>query len=179
MIVNIKKASRKRLPVFERMMQLYLYDFSEIEGFDVDREGLFRPGPSRLESYWTDPDRFPFLIYANSKIAGFVLVNDYTCLEENAGAKSIAEFFVMRKYRRRGIGKAAAFLVFDRFPGKWEVRQIRSNLDGYHFWKRVIAEYTENRFTETFLDERTWRGPVQSFDNSAKIALHKKTTRPL
>jgi predicted acetyltransferase len=118
------------------------------------------------------------LIYANSKIAGFVLVNAYTCLEENAGAKSIAEFFVMRKYRRRGIGKQAAFLVFDMFPGKWEVRQIRSNLDGYRFWKRVIAEYTNNHFTDTFLDDRTWRGSVQSFDNSTRIPNRTKAARP-
>ena len=178
MIVNIKKASRKRLPVFERLMQLYFYDFGEIEGFDINQDGLFEPASFRLESYWTEPDRFPFLIYANSKIAGFVLVNAYTCLAENMSAKSIAEFFIMRKYRRRGIGKQAAFFIFDRFPGKWEVRQIRSNLEGYHFWKRVIAEYTNNQFTETFLDDSAWRGPVQSFDDSTRTPSHSRVGPP-
>ena len=168
MTVTVKKASRNRLPVFERLTQLYLYDFSEIEGFDVDQTGLFRHAPLRLKTYWTESDRFPFLIYVDRKIAGFVLVNAYTCLEENAGGKSIAEFFIMRKYRRQGIGKRAAFSVFDRFPGKWEVRQIRSNLDGLRFWKDVIAEYTNNQFSEAVLDDETWRGPIQSFDNSKK-----------
>jgi len=177
MIITVKKASRKRLPVFERLMQLYLYDFSEIEGFDINQDGSFGPASFRLETYWTEPDRFPFLIYANSKIAGFVLVNTYTRLSENNGAKSIAEFFILRKYRRRGIGRQAAFYVFDRFPGKWEVRQIRSNLDGYRFWKRIIAEYTNNQFTETFLDEKAWRGPVQSFDNSARNPAHTNAAR--
>ncbi len=72
----------------------------------------------------------------------------------------------MRRYRRQGVGKRVAFAVFDRFPGRWEVRQIQANLPGQRFWKDVIAEYTRNRFEETVLDNEAWRGPVQSFDSA-------------
>ncbi len=149
-------------------MQLYLYDFSEFGGFDVGPDGVFDASLLRLDSYWTESDRVPFLVYVEGEIAGFVLVNSYTCLDENSGGRSIAEFFIMRKYRRQGVGKAAAFQVFERFRGKWEVRQLKINGVGQRFWRRVIREYTRGRFRETLLDNDSWRGPVQSFDNGGR-----------
>jgi predicted acetyltransferase len=77
----------------------------------------------------------------------------------------------LRKYRRQGIGKRAAFDVFDRFPGKWEIRQIQPNVTAQKFWKNVIGEYTKNRFEETCLDNDSWHGPVQSFDNGTDRLL--------
>ena len=166
MPVQIKEASEEQKPVFERLVQLYVYDFSEIEGYDVNSDGLFDWKVFAFDSYWTEPGRVPFLIYVDDNIAGFALVNSFTCLDENRGGKSIAEFFIMHKYRRQGIGRQAAFHVFDRFPGTWEVRQIQSNVAGQAFWRSVIGEYTAGRFEETVLDTESWRGPIQSFSNS-------------
>jgi len=164
MNIQVREASKQQKPVIARLMQLYLYDFSEIEGHDIGRDGLFVLNLFRLNSYWIESGRFPFLIYVDDNIAGFILVNSYVCLDKNAGGKSIAEFFVLRKYRRQGVGKKAAFHVFDRLPGKWEVRQIRANEDGRQFWRNVIAEYTGGRFEEEVLDNDLWQGPVQSFE---------------
>jgi predicted acetyltransferase len=164
MIVQIKEASIEQKPVLERLMQLYHYDFSEIEGGDLNGDGLFEY--KYLDSYWTESGRFPFLIYVNDKIAGFVLVNSHTYLQKKGKAKSIAEFFVMRKYRRQGIGKMVAFNIFDRFPGKWEVQQTKRNAVAQRFWRSIIGEYTGGNFAETLLDNESWRGPIQSFDNS-------------
>ena len=94
MIVQIKEASIEHEPILERLMQLYLYDFSEIEGGDVNRDGLFEY--KYLDSYWTESGRCPFLIYVDDKIAGFVLVNSHTYLRKKGEAKSIAEFFASR-----------------------------------------------------------------------------------
>ncbi len=162
MNIQIEQAPIEQKLVVERLMQLYLYDFSELEGFDIGHDGLFEGDP--LDSYWTETDRYVFLISAADRMVGFALINSYTCLEENSGAKSIAEFFVMRAFRRQGIGKAAARRIFDMFPGKWEVRQIRSNVGGRQFWRNVIDEYTGGHFTEIELDDDKWKGPTQSFD---------------
>ena len=173
MIVRIKKASFEQKPTLGRLMQLYLYDFSEIDPSrvdesDVNQDGLFVY--HYFDSYWSEPDRFPFLIYVEDKIAGFVLVAAHSYyLQEKGEAKSIAEFFVMRKYRRQGIGRTAAFHIFDMFPGKWEVHQMKANIGGQQFWRRVIGEYTGGDFTETFLDNEPWQGPIQVFDNSHKF----------
>ena len=74
----------------------------------------------------------------------------------------MAEFFVMSKYRRRGVGSEAARFAFDRFPGRWEVREMAANTPAQAFWRRVIGDYTGDNFTERRLDDGAWL--MQSFD---------------
>lgn len=173
MIVQIIEASVEQKSVLERLMQLYLYDFSEIEGGDSNRSGLFEY--KYLDLYWTESSRSPFLIYVDDEIAGFVLVNSHTYLHQKGEAKSVAEFFVMRKYRRQGIGKMVAFHIFDKFPGKWEVPQTKRNVAAQRFWRSVIGEYTLGQFAETIMDNELWRGSIQSFDNSHKTQTTHNT----
>ena len=146
------------------LMQLYLYEFSEIAGGDVDESGEF---PYRwLDEYWTESRRHPFLVYSDGRIAGFVLVNTYSVVRRDPNTRCIAEFFIMRKYRRLGMGRRAAFHVFDRYRGPWEVRQTQANVVAQAFWRAVIGEYTDGDFEETVMDVEAWRGVVQTFDNS-------------
>ena len=152
--------------VLGRLLQLYLHDFSEFDGADVGAEGLFEY--RYFDAYWEEEDRAPFLILADGVPAGFVLVNTHTYSFPDGEARSIAEFFVMRKYRRMGIGRAAAAAVFDAFPGKWEVFQTDTNVVAQRFWRSVIADYTGNEFTVTMLDRAPWYGQVQVFDSSGK-----------
>ncbi|MGG3840491.1 hypothetical protein ABEV00_26155 [Paenibacillus thiaminolyticus] len=79
----------------------------------------------------------------------------------------ISDFFIMRKFRRRNYGKQAAFHLFDRFPGAWEIRQTETNIQAQQFWKRVIHEYTKGIYIEKHLQDDYWRGPVQCFQNDS------------
>ena len=164
MDVLVVEAQLKHKPVLHRLMQLYLHDTSEFTGDDPDREGLFTY--RYFEEYWKEQDRYPFLIYSDANLAGFVLVNTYTVVLRQGEGMSISEFFIMRKYRRQGVGKRAAFHVFDRYPGLWEVREHKDNLVGQQFWRTIISEYTGGRFAETILNTDDWIGPIQTFDNS-------------
>lgn len=164
MNVHVKETSVEQKPILGRLMQLYLYDFSEFDGRDVNQDGLFEY--KYLDSYWSETDRSPFLICVDDKIAGFVLVNSYTYLQEEGTAKSIAEFFVMRKYRSQGIAKTAALRIFDAFPGKWEIGALKENVGARRFWRRAIDEYTDGKFTDTILDDERWQGPILSFESS-------------
>ncbi|MCP4712667.1 MAG: GNAT family N-acetyltransferase, partial [Planctomycetes bacterium] len=92
--------------VLLQLLELYAYDFSEFDDNDVNEHGLY--GYTYFDYYWTEEGRVPFFIRVDGKLAGFVLVNEYCYLVKEPGTKSIAEFFVMRKYRRQGIGKAVA-----------------------------------------------------------------------
>lgn len=159
MAVEIRDVPVEQKHVLRQLMQMYLYDFSEIDGGDVNESGEF---PYRwLDHYWTECERSPFLVYSDGHIAGFVLVMASSSPAKGQESRSIAEFFVMRKYRRIGIGRKAAFHVFDRFRGTWNVRQTRTNLAAQAFWRSVIGEYTDGDFDETDVD-----GPVQTFDSS-------------
>lgn len=129
--------------VMRRMLELYLYDFSEFTHDDLDEHGEF--GYRYLDHYWaTNPDdeRFPFFIRVGGKICGFALVR------LKGGRYSMAEFFVMRAYRRGGIGSQAARAVFDRFPGDWDVWQLASNLAAQAFWRKVVGDFSGGAFTE-------------------------------
>ena len=143
-------------------MELYLYDFSEFENSDVDSHGNF--GYPYLDHYWLEKGRHPFLIRVDGKIAGFVLVNQNTYISTSNWA--ISEFFILRKYRHHGVGKTVAFRVFDIFRGKWEVHELACNTSSQEFWRSVIAAYTDNNFTETYLSDNSSQGPIQCFDNT-------------
>ena len=166
MDIRVVEARLDQKPVLHRLMQLYLHDSSEFTGDDLSRDGEFRY--RYFEEYWQESDRFPFLIYYGANLAGFVLVNTHTVVLEQGEGRAIAEFFVMRKYRRQGVGRQAAFYAFDRFPGLWEIRENIDNLAGQEFWRRIIGEYTGGEYSETALDTPNWNGPIQTFDNSRK-----------
>jgi predicted acetyltransferase len=129
-----------------RLVELYAHDFSEFTGWDVDEHGAF--GYPHLNRYWTDSDRHPFLIRVDGRIAGFALVRSGT-------PHDMAEFFVMRKYRRAGVGVQAARKVFALFPGEWQVHQLSANAAASTFWRVAIPA----PFREVSNDE----GPVQRF----------------
>ncbi|USG64832.1 GNAT family N-acetyltransferase [Brevibacillus ruminantium] len=157
------KASPEDKEILQNLLQLYIYDFSEFIDADVNERGYFEY--SYLHDYWTDEDRFPFLIQTEKKWAGFVLVrkinNEDTRLD---GYYSIAEFFILRKYRRNGLGKAVAQQIFRMFPGNWDVFQLKNNLPAQAFWKNTIGEYTNGNFQEGEND----KGVFQLFTSSAQ-----------
>jgi predicted acetyltransferase len=73
-----------------------------------------------------EPGRHAFLVRVEGVLAGFARVNDRAWLA-GAGTREISEFFVLGRYRRRGVGACVATRLFDRDPGRWEVVQIASN----------------------------------------------------
>ena len=74
----------------------------------------------------------------------------------------MAEFFVLRKFRRRGIGRLAAHQLFARYPGLWRVYQEAGNLPAQSFWREVVSRYTHNQFE--YVDEKHWDGIILEFD---------------
>lgn len=52
----------------------------------------------------------------------------------------MAEFFILWKYWRQGIGREVAHRVYYQFHGRWEIVQEKENLPAQKFWKKVIGE---------------------------------------
>jgi predicted acetyltransferase len=145
----------------EALYDYYVYDFSEILGFDVADDGRFH-APS-IAAFFEEPEHHAFVIRVDGALAGFALVVETSRLTGERGVRDVAEFFVLRRYRRHGVGDRAACALFDRFVGRWEVRQKRENVGAIAFWRRVTARYTNGRFDEVTLDDERWRGTVQRF----------------
>ncbi len=74
------------------------------------------------------------------------------------------QFFILKRYRRSGFGRALAEFVFLRHPGPWEIGQIVGNATAYSFWRKVIGEVTAGQFTELQVTEGWWQGVVQQFN---------------
>lgn len=138
--VTVHEATLADTSILRRLMQLYQYDFSEIEETDLDEHGVF--AYRYLDHYWTEPGRHPFLVRADGQLAGFALVNAHTYLDDTD--QSLAEFFILRRYRRAGVGRSAAFEVFSQFSGLWEVRVTEANHTAQSFWHSVISAYIDS-----------------------------------
>jgi len=58
------------------------------------------------------------------------------------------QFFVLKRYRRTGAGRALARHLLFSHPGLWEVGQMPGNVAATAFWRRVIGEVTGEHFVE-------------------------------
>lgn len=160
-MISLDPAVREERGALQNLLQLYAYDWSELLPLDVGRDGRFDDYP--LDAYWLEPWRHPLLLRVDGQVAGFALVCERSRLTGAAGVTDMAELFVMRRYRRKGMGRAAAFAAFDRFKGAWEVRQRPENVEATAFWRRAIHRYTNGTYTERAVNDSTWVGLVQSF----------------
>jgi predicted acetyltransferase len=159
MKIQILKAYGEHKQVISNLMQLYMYDFSEYTGSDVEADGLFAAYP-HFEDYWREENqRVPYIIRIDEIYIGFVFVRRIETPEKSYF--SIAEFFIMRKYRRKGFGRIVAKEIFNLHRGQWEVFQMEVNKPARIFWKEIIAEYTNGSFIEKSEDKRT----IQQFEN--------------
>jgi predicted acetyltransferase len=159
--LSVVPIAEREQPVLRHLIDFYVYDFSELMGLDVEEDGRFKF--PELDSYWTDPWRHPFFIRVGGKLGGFVLVHDRSRLTGADGIHDMAEFFVLRKYRRQGVGERAAREIFGRFPGPWEVRERSANAVAIAFWRQVIDRYKGASFREVPWADDAWQGPVQMF----------------
>ena len=165
--VALVEAALDQRQTLANLMQLYLHDFSEFAAVgtahgDVGLDGKFTY--DRLESYWQDDGRIPLLIHAEERLVGFVLVNQWSALNRPLD-QSVAEFFVLRKYRRIRNGSQAAALLFARFPGRWEIPVASYNHPALVFWRKTIVAAVGENFQEFAGDGKRWAGTVLCFDN--------------
>jgi predicted acetyltransferase len=159
--VTLAPAAPEDRAVLDNLWQLYVYDFSEMMDLALRDDGRFEG--RAFDAYWVDPWRHPFLLRVDGALAGFALVHAGSRLTGDVEVFDMVEFFVARRYRRCGVGRRAACAVFDRFPGRWEVRQHPSNAGATAFWRRVIGGYTEGDYEELAWSDPSWTGTVQRF----------------
>lgn len=118
--------------------------------------------PDLLARWFADPSAHPLVILKEAAPVGFALI---TRASPGRAQPSIdyrmAEFFVVRTERRRGVGEGAVELILDRFAGRWEITEYLRNPGAVSFWRRVVRRYTRGQF-----QERVANGEVrQTFDS--------------
>ncbi|MEG2348851.1 MAG: GNAT family N-acetyltransferase [Clostridia bacterium] len=137
--VNIEEKN-----ILYRLLEYSLFEESLYDGNEMNNEGIFEY--RYFDSYFTDKTRAAFFIKDEStdKLLGFVMINTY--VQKKSEGHSIAEFMIIPKYRRKNIGKSVAIQCFNMYKGNWEVSPSLNSDSAYKFWKKVISEYTNNKY---------------------------------
>jgi predicted acetyltransferase len=160
--VEVRAASlADRLPIY-RMLDLYQYDLSEIWDQDLDCHGEYGYA---LDRYWDTDGCHAFVVTVEGHYAGFALVDP--SVRMGTDGRWMDQFFVLKKYRRRGVGRLMAKWVFAALPGRWEVGQMPQNHAAQVFWRKVIGECTGGRFREHEVRGAGWHGLIQIFESAA------------
>lgn len=108
--------------------------------------------PDLFARWFADDSSHPLVILHEGRPVGFALVSRPPPRQRGEIDFHLAEFFVVAESRRRGIGRDAAMLIFNRFAGRWEITEFLSNRPALAFWRRVIAAYTGGDFKESVKD---------------------------
>ncbi len=157
-VLALRRCETSDRPALARMLELYQYELSDIWDQDLDANGEFGYD---LESFWRSPTCHAFIATVSGRYAGFATVDRRV----KVGPEGwwMDQFFVLKKYRRAGVGAALAAHVFQTLPGDWEVGQMPANWPARAFWRRVITVRSHGHFSEHRLEQGRWTGIVQRF----------------
>lgn len=147
--ITLIPATRADYRILFNLARFYAYDISEFfgdePGWEMEDDGLYGVGVN-YKQYFENPNAFPFLIRYKGELAGFAII-DNDSIDPSVDF-NMAQFFILRTYKRVGLGRNSAFQCFKKFPGTWEVRILPKNEAAYHFWLSIIKEFTNNHFSE-------------------------------
>jgi len=163
--VTLELATERDATLLANLLELYVHDLSEVFPIELGVDGRF--GYGSLPLYWSEPDtHLGFLFRFNSLIAGFALVARGSPATFDPQDLDLTEFFVLRSYRRSGIGRIAASLLFDHLPGHWVVRVSEANSAAVPFWESTISRYTHGAASKTMRPGKHHLFHVHSFKSA-------------
>jgi predicted acetyltransferase len=168
--VEVVAASPEQEPVLANLLELYVHDFSAFLDLDIAEDGRF--GYPSLPLYWSEPGRYPFLIRMDGKLAGLALVKKGSVVSGDGAVWDMAQFFVLRGCRGRGVGTLAAHQVWRRFPGAWEVRVMQRNTLARRFWAGAISTFAEEEVRPHRIERNGEAWDLFSFQSRQVDALH-------
>jgi predicted acetyltransferase len=144
---SIAKVGPESEGVLRNLFPYYLHDMAEWFDIDTDADGTY---PYDISAIWGKYD--VFLAKVGDSLAGFALI-------ESGAVHDIGEFFVLRKFRRQGVGQKMAIALWRELRGPWQVRVCETNLPAMPFWRAAISRYTGGAFEEEerSLGGRGWR----------------------
>ena len=136
MEVILERASSQNRELLFRLLQYSLFEESVTDGNEINAEGLF--DYPWFELYFTENDREAYFIKdaGSGALLGFAMINAHVTVGNEGHA--IAEFLILPKYRRMGIGSEAARQCFALHKGLWEVSPSYGSNSAMAFWKTVV-----------------------------------------
>ncbi len=166
--IEVVPAAPEQQPILANLLELYAHDFSEFHGIELAEDGRF--GYKSLPLYWSEPDRHPFLVKIDGKLAGFALVKKGSEISGRNDVWDMAEFFLARGYRRRGFGTQIASSIWNQLPGAWEVRVMEANVSALDFWGHAVSNFAGELIQPAEVEKDGERWNLFSFKSGGAIS---------
>jgi predicted acetyltransferase len=140
--------------LLRNLFEHYCHDMSEWFDVDTEADGSYSYDTA---SVWAGEQEV-YLARVGAAIAGFALIGSAAGWLGDIGARDVHEFFVLRRFRRRGIGKQMAALLWNEHRGEWLVRVLEANAPAVFFWRTAISGYSGGSYQEErrLVDGRSW-----------------------
>lgn len=141
--------------ILRNLFEHYIHDMAEWFEIDTKADGSYSYDTSVIWKNGYDA----YLAKVGDSIAGFALAGSAVEWLGDTGAHDVRDFFVIRRYRRSGVGQRMATLVWSEHPGEWLVRVLEANAPAIHFWRTAISSYSGGSYEEEarIVKDRPWR----------------------
>lgn len=138
MDVKIVKAASGEQDIIRNLYAFYLHDLTKYtDALEVNEDGTFEFDAFSL--IWDKEGIEPYLIKADDKLAGFLLLLRAPFL--NKADYCINDFFLYNSFRGKKVGQAAVELLFSNYKGTYYIEQLKRNTPAVRFWQKVYRDY--------------------------------------
>ena len=137
-MIRLQRVTPDQRQLLFNLNQKYLYEMTNYYDDPLDESGNLHYG--HFDEYFTDPARTALLIYDGDALAGFAMLNPCSYFGGTVD-HVMAEFTIFPMYRRRHLATGAAEAIFERWPGRWEVKFNEKNVAARSLWTGVTARY--------------------------------------
>ena len=153
--LSISKIGPESEIVLRNLLGHYLHDMSEWFEVDTQPDGSYSYDTSLV---WAQGYEV-YLAKVGDSIAGVALMGSAAEWLGDIGAHDVHEFFVLRRFRRTGVGQRMATLLWKEHPGEWLVRVLEANAPAVAFWRGAISRYSRGSYQEeaSMVAGRPWR----------------------
>lgn len=136
--IELLQTGPEQADLVRNLYQFYAYESSDWEQEDVEVDGRFYLHEPHFERYWQSPDWAAHLVLVDGFIAGFVLVERSEL--PGIDALELADLFILKRYRRQGVGRAVALQLLSDGRVDWLLRCYAGDAPAMSFCQAVLAD---------------------------------------
>ena len=135
-IVRNNKKEEMRNYLNEYLIELK--EFDDTIKFNKKGEPIYK----YFDDYFIDKDRYPIYFIIDNNISGIALVRELEIGYE------IAEFYVLKEYRRDGNALVFINMIFNLFDGDFSFSTRLENKRAIKFWDKVSSDYRDVKISQ-------------------------------
>lgn len=136
--IELLPTGPEQAELVRNLYQFYAYESSDWEQEDVEVDGRFYVHEPHLQRYWQSPGWGAYLVLVDGFIAGFVLIEDSEV--PGLAARELADLFILKRYRRQGVGSAVARQFLCNGQANWLLRCYGGDASALAFCQALLAD---------------------------------------